>query len=342
MLLQSIISKPDTSQFYVYAETAFHHEGSLAYLEELVDAAAESGAHGVKFQLLLDADSVYSAKLPNIEKIRSWCFGPDDWLSVISRARNKGLDVIAMPIDMDSMSFIMDNISLVTATEIHSICFNEVPLIDEMSVSEMPVLLNIGGRIVNEIDFTLDRLATSDVALIYGLQNFPTDPSVIHLGRIPHYAQRFGRCMGYADHTTTEAPETGTQLCCHAYVLGCRIFERHITTERDAGRVDHEAAVLPADIRAMIVELERTAQALGSGSISDFTDRDAAYRKRQKQIVYARDMAAGESLVEADLAFMVTTDTGDFDQLMYESLAGKRIARPVTRHSPVLADDLES
>jgi len=342
MQLQSIISQPDASQFYVYAETAFHHEGSLAYLEELVDAAAESGAHGVKFQLLLDADSVYSAKLPHIDRIRSWCFGVEEWLSVITKARNLGLDVIAMPIDMDSMSFVMENRSLIAATEIHSICFNEVPLIGAILEVEKPVLLNIGGRVIEEIHFTLERLPTSDVALVYGLQNFPTDPSAIHLGRIPHYAKRFGRRMGYADHTTADSPEIGTRLCCHAYTLGCRIFERHITTDRTAGRIDHEAAVLPSDIRAMIGELDRTAEALGNSSISDLTDRDIAYRKRQKQIVYARDMAAGESLGQTDLAFMVTPDAGDFDQLAYESLLGKRTVRPVTGHSPVLAGDLDS
>jgi len=342
MLLQSIISNPDTPQSYVYAETAFHHEGSLAYLEELIDAAARSGSNGIKFQLLLDPNSVYSEKLPHIDRIRSWCFGPEQWLGLINMARDLGLDVIAMPIDMESVAFALEHQSLLAATEIHSICFNEYPMLEALHRQESPVLLNIGGRTVDEIETTLGELSGIGAALVYGLQNFPTDPYGIHLARIAEYKRHFSRIMGYADHTTADKPELGTLLSCHAYVMGCRIFERHITTQRGTQRIDHEAAVLPTDIRAMIEELDRTARILGDGSIHELTDRDTTYRRRQKQIVFARDMSTGEQIGSADLTFMVTPDVGDFDQISYPSLIGKHIAREVARYAPVLAGDVES
>ena len=341
MLLQSIISTPDTPQSYVYAETAFHHEGSLAYLEDLVAAAANSGSHGVKFQLLIDPDSVYSDKLPHIDKIRSWCFGSEQWLGVINAARDLNLEVIAMPIDMESVAFVLEHQSLFAATEIHSICFNEYPMLDVVRRLDTPVLLNIGGRTVEEIETTLGELSGMDAALVYGLQNFPTDPFGIHLARISEYSRYFSRRMGYADHTTADTPELGTLLSCHAYVLGCRIFERHITTQRGSQRIDHEAAVLPSDIRRMIEELDRTARILGDNSIHEMTDRDTAYRRRQKQIVFSRDLSAGEHIQSADLTFMVIPEIGDFDQSSYPSLLGRRILRPVTRYAPVLADDVE-
>jgi len=341
MQLQSVISESDSRTAYVYAETAFHHEGDFSYLEDLVDAAAEAGVDGIKFQVLLDADSAYSDRLPTIGKIRSWCFDQDQWLSIIGRARARDLEVVVMPIDSASVAFAIENLGQINGLEIHSICFNEEYMLDAMSISTRPILLNIGGRSIAEIAWSLDRLTGRDTALIYGLQNFPTDPAGIHLARIPNYSRTFGRCVGYADHTTANSPELGSRLACYAYLLGCRIFERHITTERNSGRVDHEAAVLPAEIKTMIDALEQAAETLGDGRIHRFTTKDQQYRNRQKQIVFTGDLPAGELIRESKLTFMVTPEASDFDQIEFSTLLGRRLSRAVRKYEPVRYADID-
>ena len=50
------------SDVYIYAETAFHHQGELDYMLKLIDMADESHVNGIKFQVLLDFDYLISKK----------------------------------------------------------------------------------------------------------------------------------------------------------------------------------------------------------------------------------------------------------------------------------------
>ncbi|MFZ1986504.1 MAG: N-acetylneuraminate synthase family protein [Desulfatitalea sp.] len=335
-----LISNPDADDFFLYAETAFHHEGDLSYLQKLVAASADANVDGVKFQILLDAASAYSETLPQFDKIKSWCFDEMQWLGTLRRAKELGLHTVVMPIDTRSVEFALRNEELVDAYEIHSVCFNDHHMLMALSPSTKPVLLNIGGRRPEEIRYTLEMLPHQSSALIYGLQNFPTEPSALNLSRIAGYRKLFGRCMGYADHTTADTPETGTALSCYAYALGCRIFERHIAIERGTRRVDSQAAVMPEEIRAMRRNLTEARAALGTPSILHSTAFDDTYRKRQKQLVFARDMHPGEALTSETLRFMVTSEPSDFEQKDYFKLAGRRVCRPVLKHQPVLFGDI--
>jgi N,N'-diacetyllegionaminate synthase len=340
MSLPSIISNPDAGHFFLYAETAFHHEGDFDYLLRLVDAAAAAGADGIKFQVLLDPASAYSEDLPQFGAIRGWCFDESRWFEALQRAKNLGLQTVVMPLDNCSAAFAQKHETLVDAYEVHSVCFNERPLLSVLARSSLPVLLNIGGRRLEEIGHAVEMLSRQPVALVYGLQNFPTEPANVNLARIGGYLSLFGRCMGYADHTAATTPEVGTQLSCYAYLLGCRIFERHIALEPGNQRIDHQAAVPPEALRVMRQRLKEARAALGQSSILQETAFDEAYRKRQKQLVFVRDMQPGETLTGDLLAFMVSPTMSDFDQKDDLRLEGRRICRPVFRHQPVRFSDI--
>lgn len=342
MTLPSIISNPDAGHFFLYAETAFHHEGDFDYLLRLIDAAAEAGADGIKFQVLLDVASAYSEKLPQFGTIRGWCFDESQWLVALKRAKTLGLQTVVMPLDTCSAAFGKSHEALVDAYEIHSVCFNERPLLCALSRSSRPVLLNIGGRRLEEIGHALGMLPRQPVALIYGLQNFPTEPTNVNLARMGSYRSLFNRCMGYADHTAAATPEIGTLLSCYAYLLGSRIFERHIALEPGGQRIDYQAAVPPAAIRIMRQSLKETRAALGQPSLLQTTAFDEAYRKRQKQLVFARNMQPGDTLTGDSLVFMVSPTMSDFDQKDDLRLEGRRICQPVYRHQPILFADIGS
>ena len=99
--------------------------------------------------------------------------------------------------------------------------------------------------------------------------------------------------------------------------------------------------MLPAEIKTMIDELEQTAETLGDGRIHRFTTKDQQYRNRQKQIVFTGDIPAGELIRESELTFMVTPEAGDFDQIEFSTLLGRRLSRAVRKHEPVRYADID-
>ena len=87
------------SMSYLYAETAFHHEGDFNYLLRLVDAAVSAGCHGIKFQVLIDIDEFMSSHHDSYNKSREWLFTYQQWTEVLSYAQDQGLDIVLMPLD---------------------------------------------------------------------------------------------------------------------------------------------------------------------------------------------------------------------------------------------------
>ena len=59
------------------------------------------------------------------------------------------------------------------------------------------------------------------------------------------------------------------------------------------------------------------------------------------QIVFTGDIPAGELIRESELTFMVTPEAGDFDQIEFSTLLGRRLSRAVRKHEPVRYADID-
>ena len=82
------------ADFYIYAETAFIHEGDKNYLLKLIDSAKKAKCDGIKFQILLDIEGTYDKDLKIFQKLHEWSFTDDTWLEIIKYAKRKELEVI--------------------------------------------------------------------------------------------------------------------------------------------------------------------------------------------------------------------------------------------------------
>ena len=62
------------SKSYFYIETAFHHEGDLNYLKELIYNAKLINADGVKFQVLTNIDDFVAVQHSGYDILKKYCF----------------------------------------------------------------------------------------------------------------------------------------------------------------------------------------------------------------------------------------------------------------------------
>lgn len=327
---------------YIYAETAFIHEGDKEYLLKLVDDAKKAACDGIKFQILLDKDSSHNKNTKIYQKLDDWCLNRETWLDIIEYTKNINLDVIVLPIDLGAMQFCKNNQDHIDCIEIHSVCFNDYFILNELAgMNDIPVILGIGGRTLDEIDYALDMLASNtNLILMYGFQSFPTKIEDINLFKIKKDKELYDLPIGYADHTKYD-DEYGDKLVEYSYLMGARIFEKHLTLKKGEKRVDYEAAVGYNDILGLREKLDKLISALGEGSRFNLNKAEIEYKNREKQLVYSKDIKAGEEITYGHLGFKICSEKSDYEQRDINKIVGSKAAKDLEKDKVVEFGDIE-
>ena len=223
---QNVLNRLERNPFYIYAETAFSHEGNLDYLYRLVDQVSLAQADGIKFQILMDPDESYTPEVRNGNDVLTWIFDADEWKKLLSYAHEKALDVVLLPIDLKATKFCAENTALYDFLEIHSINFNCRPLLEMADKIDKLLILGTGGRNLSDIEYALQILNRAylekRIIMMHGFQAFPSKKEDLRLGRIGKYQQLFDVKVGYADHTAHNSDDI--TMFQFAYLNGARIF----------------------------------------------------------------------------------------------------------------------
>ncbi|RDH81538.1 MAG: hypothetical protein DIZ80_15790 [endosymbiont of Galathealinum brachiosum] len=287
--------------FYIYAETAFHHEGDKEYLLKLIDEAKNAGLQGIKFQVLMDLNQLMSTRHSSYQDAKKWVFSIDDWKEIFEHAKSIGLDIILMPIDVGAFELISS--FDVRYVEIHSVSFKDKKLLSKLDEFSVPLILGVGGRTLDEIAFLVNKHKSRDVTLMVGFQSFPSDLNDIKLGRIKELVSMYPNCtIGYADHSSYDSEMSVTSNE-YAYALGARVFEKHITINEGKERIDFQSAVGIDKLKSIVNKLTYLDEILDLNDDHLFVmnEKEINYRNRQKVPVAARDLLVGCILSENDI-----------------------------------------
>ncbi|MFX0075243.1 MAG: N-acetylneuraminate synthase family protein [Candidatus Hermodarchaeota archaeon] len=321
--------------YFILAETAFSHEGSVAYLKQQIDAAIKGKADGVKFQILLDIEDSYTKNTEIFKNFNKWQISKASWLSGIEYAKSKNLEVIVLPIDMKSLDFALENLDTIDAIEIHSISFNQVPYIEKITQSKTVIILGIGGRTLEDIDFIMKELegVKANTIFMFGFQSFPTDYEKINLSKLWSLKERYNNTLGYADHTSFSEIMVGNEIVKFAYICGARLFEKHLVLEKGKQRIDYEAAVEYHDLIELRKELDSVIKILGDNNLSKLNDVELKYKNREKQLMANEDLKAGDTLKGESIAYKVTTEKSDYEQKDYKDLLNKKLKKNIDKNN---------
>lgn len=320
--------------FKIIAETAFSHQGDFDYLIKQIDSAHKGNCDYVKFQILIDPENYFIPNHPALKEINSCIYNNEEWSNAISYAFSKGLKIIVLPLTVKSCHFCAEQIEMIDGLEIHSVCFNEVNLIQEVNKYGKKVFLGIGGRLPEEIDSTCRLLPNaSEIIFMYGFQSFPTDPAKIDLLSFRKLLTLFPVSGGFADHTFYK--DDFSLLNCSAYLLGAKFFEKHIVLKKGEKRFDYESGVDADGFLYLREQLDFLNSVLGEGNIFSLNDREVQYRNREKKIVAAKNIKKNEKVSVSNFEFKVTTHNSDFEQLDIHKLFDKRANKDIKLSSVI-------
>lgn len=297
---------------YIIGETAYNHEGDIKYLFKMIDDIAELGLNAIKFHLLLNPESYMQKRHPLIGETRKWIFTEDEWTNLINYSFNKGLDVVALCDDIESIEFILKNKLNVFGIELHAVCLNDYFMLEKLLDYNGLIILGIGGSTIDEIEYAVDFLKDNgkkDILLMYGFQSYPTNYEDINLKRMIKIREMFDLEVGYADHTAYNNENTAL-LSVMGYALGARILEKHYTPDFGVERIDFHTAVGKEQMIKIKNHLDLFKKVLGDGSlaVSEPEKKYGRVGSMKKAIVARKNIKKGKKVELDDLWYKRTSE----------------------------------
>ena len=321
------------SDFFI-CETAFSHEGDYDYLLQQVILIGESNLKVIKFQILLDPTSYFhpSSSRPD------WCFSLDAWRDIFNFARQYGLEIVGLPLDLMALNFCMD--MGVEAIEIHPVMVSDMPFIRYLSEKYTgEVILGISGVERSRLDHIID-LFDRPIILMLGFQSFPThflDSNLFHISNLRSDYPRHS--LGFADHSSHDSlwafklPEL-------AVALGVRYIEKHFVLEKGRKRIDFDSALNIEDLSDLRQSLSCIFDLKNSTNGYKFSRLELQYANRRK-IAHSSKLILPGQIITDDCLVWLSAKYDDNLVNRPEDVVGRICLKPIRPLAPVRHGDLK-
>jgi len=330
---------------FVIAEMSGNHNQSLDRALDIVQAAADAGAHGLKIQtytpdtMTLDLDvgefhindpgSLWAGT--SLHKLYSKGSTPWEWHKpIFDRALELGMIPFSTPFDDTSVDFL--ETLQVPCYKIASFENTDLPLIRHVASTGKPLIISTGMASLAELDEAVNAAKAAgcrDLVLLKCTSTYPADPHNSNVLTIPHMRALFECEVGLSDHTM------GLGASVAAVAHGASVIEKHFTLDRADGGVDSAFSLEPGELRSLVIETERAWQSLGKINYgpSKAEKRSLQFRR---SIYIARDLEAGETLNRENLR-CVRPGLG-LPPKYYDMLLGRRVNQAVKMGTPMRWD----
>jgi pseudaminic acid synthase len=329
----------------VIAEMSGNHNQSLDRALEIVDAAAQSGAHALKIQtytaetmtidirerefFISDEKSLWKGE--SLFDLYKKAYTPWEWHEAIfDRAKKHTMLAFSTPFDRTAVDFLED--LNVPCYKIASFENTDLPLIRYVAATGKPMIISTGMATFAELDETVDAARSAgckDLVLLKCTSTYPSTPDDSNILTIPEMRSRYGCEIGISDHTM------GIGVSVAAVALGATVVEKHFTLQRADGGVDSAFSMEPQEMAQLVLETERAWQALGKVQHGP-TEKEKASLVFRRSLYVVADVKAGEKLTPANVR-AIRPGNGIAPKF-YDEVIGKTAKRDITRGTPLSHD----
>ncbi len=261
---------------FIIAEAGVNHNGSLDMALQLIDVAAAVGADAVKFQTF-KAEKVIAVHAPKADYQQETTGSKESQLEMVKKlelsetehvrlqhyCRHKDIQLLSTPFDLDSID-LLSRLGL----EIFKIPSGEITnllYLRKLGALRKRLIMSTGMANLGEIEAALDVLGESgtpmgSITVLHCNTEYPTPFEDVNLSAIVTIRSAFpGISVGYSDHTI------GIEVPIAAVAMGATVIEKHFTMDRNLTGPDHQASLMPDELKAMVGAIRNIEKALGDG-----------------------------------------------------------------------------
>jgi sialic acid synthase len=336
----------DESGAYVIAEVGHNHQGSVETAKQMFDEAKRCGANAVKLQKR-DNRALYTSEFFHKpyehensfgrtygEHREALEFGRSEYQELLAYAQEIGIAFLATAFDHPSADFLAE--LDVPAYKVASGDLTNTPLLKHVAEIGKPMIVSTGAATLDDVlrAYETVKPINPQVAVLQCTANYPANWDELDLRVIETYRELFpDSVIGLSSH------DNGIAMPVAAYVLGARIVEKHFTLNRAMKGTDHVFSLEPQGLRKLVRDLRRVEVALGDGTKRMYASESEPAMKMAKKLVAARDLPAGHTLSEDDVA---AKSPGDgLPPYELDRIVGRTLRHPVRADSPLTFELLE-
>ncbi|MDP2158862.1 MAG: N-acetylneuraminate synthase family protein, partial [Flavobacterium sp.] len=281
-------------------------------------------------------DSFVSKANPNYEPFIKAMIHKSDWEIVFKLCSTLKLDVIYMPCDELAAELAVNEWKhFIKFIDIHPINFIYQPILDIIKKSGIDIIIGVGGRTLGEIENKIDFYGNQIKVLMFGHQAFPTQLHQSSIAKIVLLKEKFTNLIiGYADHSPFDS-HWGVDLQSVAYMLGARMFEKHIALVAGEERFDYITSSSPEQIRFMVSDIAKLDELnVEYADLNKLNESEIKYTSRQLKAVASQNLNSSHVITEKDLKFKMIESESGF--IYSDDIVGKSLLQEVKEDQPIL------
>jgi N-acetylneuraminate synthase len=327
---------------YFIADVGANHNGSLEKALELIQMAADSGAHAVKFQhfnaktivskdgfeMLGNKQSHQSGWNKSVFEVYQDASISLDWTSqLVSACKKANVEFFTSPYSFDLVDYIDQ---YVPAYKVGSGDITWPQVIEKMASKGKPMLLACGASTIDEIHNAVNTTLkhTNEIIIMQcntnytaSLENF----KYINLNVIKTLRNMYPNAiLGLSDHTPGHATVLG------AIALGANIIEKHFTDDNNHEGPDHKFAMNPKSWREMVDRSNELYLALGNGvKVVEDNEKETVVVQR-RSIRIKVDLNEGDVITEDKLECLRPCPKDGIEPYHLENLIGKKVSESIS------------
>ncbi len=299
----------ETSAPFVVAELSGNHNNSLELALQLVDAAADAGADGLKLQTYTADTMTIDSREPDFlvtgtgEKweqrslydLYAEASTPWEWhQTIFDKCKARGMVPFSTPFDETSVDF-LESLS----TEIYKIAsfeLTDIPLLKKVASTGKPMIMSTGMATEHEIEqaiATVRAAGNAQFVLLKCTSAYPAKFEDANLRTIPYMREKYQCFSGLSDHTI------GSSSPVAATALGATVIEKHLKLDGQEG-VDSHFSMTPNEFGQMVQMVKSSFAALGGIQTAPSSGEQAS-RNYRRSIYIVKDIQEGEALTPENI-----------------------------------------
>ena len=307
--------KKDEENTFIIAEVGQNHQGDIEQARKYIKVFSDLGADAIKFQTrnnkYLFSEEAYM-KPYNSENAFADIYGhhrdalelPVESLEILKEDCKKyGVKFMSTPFDEPSLE-VLKNLE-VDILKIASFDLGNLPFIDKIAASKIPVVISIGGGNSKQIEESVKTILKhhEKISILHCVSEYPCDYNKLGLNNIEILLKEFPNIsIGLSDHFN------GTLSGPVAYMKGARVFEKHVTFNRSWKGTDHSFALEPEGFRKFTRDINRVGAMMEPKNGKDIGS-EPVFKKLGKSIVAGRDIKADEEFTLDNLSGKIFSET---------------------------------
>ena len=245
------------------AEVSSNHARDLDRCLAFVDASAEAGCSGVKFQLFrvreLFAPEVLERR-PELRAREAWELPVAFLDPIAARSHERGLEFLCTPFHLDAVEELYP---FVDAYKVASYELLWSDLLRACAQTGKPVVLSTGMATLDEVGgavATLRDAGCTDLTLLHCVSGYPTPPQQCNLAAIKTLRKAFDCATGWSDHSVDAGV---VERAVHRWRAS--MVEFHLDLDRTGAEFAAGHCWLPDDIARVISGVRTGFAADGTG-----------------------------------------------------------------------------